>query len=137
MMGGNSSLLSGSLLIKWIALYALANMWRRGETEKHMCSFASSHRAGQGRAWRGLARRWARAHDVHVNSPSKSSPKPRMPAASFCHLFLLLSLCLIHFDRDRPSRLRDDVTLGRSSRYIRAAVTEIAIYQQPRKHQHI
>jgi hypothetical protein len=31
----------------------------------------------------------ARAHDVHVNSPPKSGPKPRRPAASFCRLFLL------------------------------------------------
>jgi hypothetical protein len=37
----------------------------------------------------GGAGRWARAHDVCVNSPSKSGPKPRRPAASFCHLFLL------------------------------------------------
>jgi hypothetical protein len=48
-----------------------------------------------------------------------------------------MSLCLIRFDKDRPSRLRDAVTLGRSSLYIRVAATEIATNQQPRKHQHI
>jgi hypothetical protein len=31
----------------------------------------------------------ARAHDVRVNSPSKSGPKPRKPTVSFCRLFLL------------------------------------------------
>jgi hypothetical protein len=36
-----------------------------------------------------------------------------------------MSPCLIRFDRDRPSRLRDFVTLGRSSLYIHAAATEI------------
>jgi hypothetical protein len=38
---------------------------------------------------------------------------------------------------NRPSRLQDPVTLGRSSLYIRVAATEIGIYQQPRNHQHI
>jgi hypothetical protein len=85
---------------------------------------------------RGKARRWARAHDVRVNSPPKSVSKHRRPTASFCHLFLL-SPCLIHFDRDRASRLWDAVTLGRSSLYICAVATEIATNQQPRKHQHI
>jgi hypothetical protein len=74
--------------------------------------------------------------DVRVNSPPKSGPKPRMPAASFCCLFCYESVSNT-FDRDRPSRLRDAVTLGRSSLYIRAAATEIGIDQQPRKHQHI
>jgi hypothetical protein len=54
-----------SLLKRWVALYALATMWRRGERDKHTCA-------------------------------------PTMP-------------CLIHFDRDRHSRLWDIVTLGRSS----------------------
>jgi hypothetical protein len=41
------------------------------------------------------------------------------PKASQIHGFLYpfifaTSLCLIHFDRDRPSRLRNAVTLGRS-----------------------
>jgi hypothetical protein len=35
------------------------------------------------------------------------------------------SLCLICFDRDRPSRLRDAVTLGRSSLYIRVSAIKI------------
>jgi hypothetical protein len=36
-----------------------------------------------------------------------------------------MSPCLIRFDRDRPSRLRDFVTLGRSFLYIHATATEI------------
>jgi hypothetical protein len=39
-----------SLLIRWIALYALASVWRRGEREKHgRVRFASPHRAGVAR----------------------------------------------------------------------------------------
>jgi hypothetical protein len=48
-----------SLLIRWVALYALVSVWRRGEREKHMRAltrFVS--------LWRGKTRRWARAHDV-------------------------------------------------------------------------
>jgi hypothetical protein len=53
------------------------------------CALARLASPGRDMAWRGEARRWARAHDVRVNSPSKSGPKPHRPAASFCHLFLL------------------------------------------------
>jgi hypothetical protein len=42
-----------SLLIRWVTLYALASVWRRGEWEKHTCVLA--HLAGLGRAWRGEA----------------------------------------------------------------------------------
>jgi hypothetical protein len=48
-------------------------------------------------AGHGVARQWARAHDVRVNGPPKSSPKPRRPTASFYHLFFIMSPCLIHF----------------------------------------
>jgi hypothetical protein len=45
---------------------------------------------GQGMVgYRGGAMRWTRAHNVRVNSPLKSDPKPRRPTASFCLLFLL------------------------------------------------
>jgi hypothetical protein len=89
-------------------------------------SLASPRRVGQG----GVGR-WARAHDVHVNSPPKSGPRPPL-------LFIFAtSPGLIRFDRDRPSRLWDVVTLGGPSLYICAAATEIVRYQQPRKHQHI
>jgi hypothetical protein len=37
----------------------------------------------------GVARRWAWAHNVRVNSPLKSGPKPYRPTTSFYHLFLL------------------------------------------------
>jgi hypothetical protein len=101
-----------------------------------VCSLASSGRTGRGVVWRGEARRGARAHDVRVNSPPKSDPKPRRPVTSFCRLFCYESVSNT-FDRDRPSCLWDAVTLDRSSIYIRAAATEIGIDQQPQKHQHI
>jgi hypothetical protein len=49
------------------------------EKEKNIHALASSDGA----------RRWARAHDVRVNSPPKFGPKPRRPVTSFCRLFLL------------------------------------------------
>jgi hypothetical protein len=72
---------------------------RKGETHAR----ARSPRLAE----RGVARRWARAYDVRVNSPPKSGPKPRR---STLYTNVRVSPCLIHFDRDRPSRLRDAVT---------------------------
>jgi hypothetical protein len=89
----------------------------------HARSLASPCLARPAVAWRGEVRRWARAHDMHVNSLSKSGPKPRRPAAYFCRLFCYESVSNT-FDRDRPSQLRDVVTLGRSSLYIRATTME-------------
>jgi hypothetical protein len=43
----------GSLLIRWVALYALVSVWRRGEREKHTRALA--HLARRGGAWRGEA----------------------------------------------------------------------------------
>jgi hypothetical protein len=43
--------MKGSLLIRWVALYALASVWRRVERGKHTCALA--HRVG---AWRGDGR---------------------------------------------------------------------------------
>jgi hypothetical protein len=43
----------GNLLIRWIALYELASVWRRGEMERHMRSLTSPRRAGWSGAWRG------------------------------------------------------------------------------------
>jgi hypothetical protein len=63
-----------SLLIRWVALYALTSVWTRGERGKHTRALTSPGR--------GVARQWAWAHDMRVNSPPKSSPKPRRPAAS-------------------------------------------------------
>jgi hypothetical protein len=40
-----------SLLKKWVALYVLASVWRRGEREKHTRVLARL--AESGRAWRG------------------------------------------------------------------------------------
>jgi hypothetical protein len=54
-----------SLLIRWVAL------------------------TGPSEAGHGGARRWAWVHNVCVNSPLKSSPKPHRFATSFYHLFLL------------------------------------------------
>jgi hypothetical protein len=45
----------GSLLIRWVALYALASVWRRGEIEKHMCVLA--YLSSLGRAGHDVARR--------------------------------------------------------------------------------
>jgi hypothetical protein len=45
-----------SLLIRWVALYALASVWRRGERGKHtsvLAHLASPRQAGRGGAWRG------------------------------------------------------------------------------------
>jgi hypothetical protein len=84
--------MEGSLLIRWVALYSLTSVWRRGERGKYTCALthlASPGRAGRGVAWRGEARRWAHVHDMCVNSPPKSGPNPRRPTASFCRLFLL------------------------------------------------
>jgi hypothetical protein len=106
------------LLIRWVILYALTSVRRRGEKEKH--TRALTRLISPGVAW---------AHDVRMNSPPKFRPKPHMHAASFP--------CLRYFDRDRPSHLRDVVIIDESSLYIRAATTKIATYQQPRKHQHI
>jgi hypothetical protein len=76
-----------SLLIRWVALYALVSVWRRGERGKHTRTLSCL--TGRGRAWRGEAMQWVRAHDVRVNSPPKSGLKPHRPATFFCHLFLL------------------------------------------------
>jgi hypothetical protein len=56
--------------------------------EKHVRA-RSPHLTGPGWTGRGVVRRWARAHDVHVNNPPKSSPKYRRPMASFCRLVLI------------------------------------------------
>jgi hypothetical protein len=57
-----------------------------GGDEKGKNTRALARLAG---AWRGEAMGWALAHDVRVNSPPKSGPKPSRLAASFCRLFLL------------------------------------------------
>jgi hypothetical protein len=48
----------GSLFKRWVALYALARVWRRGKREKHMRALTSPHltRARWSRAWRGEGR---------------------------------------------------------------------------------
>jgi hypothetical protein len=45
-----------SLLKRWVALYAIAMVCRRGEREKHTRSLTLPYRAGPGVAWRGVAR---------------------------------------------------------------------------------
>jgi hypothetical protein len=80
-----------------------------GREEKGGNTRARSPRRGV--VWRGNGRgRTTCAWIVHRNR-AQSLAGPRPP-------FI--------FDRDRASRLRDAVTLGRSSLYIRAAATEIA-----------
>jgi hypothetical protein len=56
-----------SLLIRWVALYALSSVWRRAERGKHTRALARL--ASPGGAGRGEARRWA--HNMHMNSLSK------------------------------------------------------------------
>jgi hypothetical protein len=79
---------------------------------------------------------WARTHDVGMNSPSKSGPKPQTHGLLLSFIFAT-SQRLIRFDRDKLSRLQNAIILEGYSLYIRVATTEIATYQQPRKHQHI
>jgi hypothetical protein len=43
----------GSLLKWWVAICALARVWRRGEREKHMSTLA--HLARPGGVWCGMA----------------------------------------------------------------------------------
>jgi hypothetical protein len=43
----------GSLFIRWVALYTLVSVWRRGEREKHTCML--THLAGPGGTWRSEA----------------------------------------------------------------------------------
>jgi hypothetical protein len=59
-----------------------------GEREKCTRSLASPRQAGRSWSWRGEARRGEWIHDVHMNSPPKSNPKPRRSTAA-CRLFLL------------------------------------------------
>jgi hypothetical protein len=64
-----------------LCIYKYVEERRNGE---HTHAFARL--AG---AWCDMARRWAQAHNVRVNSLSKSGPKPRRLAISFYRLFLL------------------------------------------------
>jgi hypothetical protein len=69
-----------------LCTYKCVEERRNGETH-----IRSPHRAGAGRgvSWHDEVRRWVWAYDVHMNSPSKSGPKTRRSAASFCRLVLL------------------------------------------------
>ncbi len=71
-----------NIFIRWVTLYALVSVWMREEREKH--TRASPRLVGCGEM-----RRWVQAHDVCMNSPPKSGPKPHRSTTSFCHLFLL------------------------------------------------
>jgi hypothetical protein len=86
--------------------HACACMWRRGEKEKHtrvLARLALTGRAGRGEPM-GTGARRAR----------ESSAEIRPKASHVCSLLLLFifatSPCLIRFDRDKPSQLRDTVT---------------------------
>jgi hypothetical protein len=46
--------MEGSIIIRFVALYALARVWRRGERKKDMCA-RSSRLVGRGGAWHGEA----------------------------------------------------------------------------------
>jgi hypothetical protein len=62
-------------------MYALSSLEERRKGETHVLVRLTG--------LVGVAWRWARAHNVHVNSPSKSDTKPHRSVAFFCHLFLL------------------------------------------------
>jgi hypothetical protein len=51
--------MEGSLLIRWVALYTLASVWRRGERQKHtraLARLASPRLTGPGGAWHDVER---------------------------------------------------------------------------------
>jgi hypothetical protein len=77
----------GSLLIRWVTHKVCGG--EEKERNTRACSLASPRLTEPGQAWRDEARRWARAHDMHVNSLLKSSPKPHRSATSFGRLILL------------------------------------------------
>jgi hypothetical protein len=70
-------------------------------------------RAGPGGSWRGkVTAIGARcAHEWSV----KIWPKASQVRDFLLSFIFAISLCLINFDKDRPSRLRDAITLGRCS----------------------
>jgi hypothetical protein len=79
------------LLKWWIALYAFARVWRRGEGEKH--------------TWGG----WGEVMSAGARRACEWSTEIR-PKASQVHALLLpfifaTSPCLIYFDGNRPSQL--------------------------------
>jgi hypothetical protein len=88
-----------------------------GEEEKwrntSACLLASPGGAGQGGAWRGEAMGMD-ARCVHEYF-TKIWPKASQVYSFLLPLIFATSPCLIRFDRDRPSRLRDFATLGGSS----------------------
>jgi hypothetical protein len=61
MHGGPTLLMEmeGSLLIRWVALYALASVWMRGERGEYTCTLALLAGPGWGRAM-GVGARCAR-----------------------------------------------------------------------------
>jgi hypothetical protein len=82
----------------------------REEREKHVCAWLS-RLIEPGVVWRGGAMGTSaqRAREVHQN-PAQSLTGPRLPFV----VYFATSSYLIRFDRDRSSRLRNVVTLGRS-----------------------
>jgi hypothetical protein len=59
------------------------------EEEKKERNTRARSLALSGQAGRGEARRWAWVHDMCMNCPPKSRPKPRRSMTYFCCLFLL------------------------------------------------
>jgi hypothetical protein len=83
---------------------------------------ALAHLASPGQARRGetMGAGARCGHEYYAKIRSKAS-QARDLLLSFA-----TSPCLIHFDRDRYSQLRDAITLGGSSLQIRAAATVVA-----------
>jgi hypothetical protein len=101
----------GSLFKRWVALYPLVSVWRRGDREKHM--HALSRIASPGVAWRSEAMGTGARRACEWSTDIW--PKVSQVRSLLLSFIFATSLCLICFNRDRPSRLRDVVTLGRYS----------------------
>jgi hypothetical protein len=85
----------------------------KGSNTRTLTRLASSGQAGPGRGWRGeamgigarRAREWS----------AKIWPKASQVCGFLLSFIFAMSPCLIRFDRDKTTRLRDVVTLGGSS----------------------
>jgi hypothetical protein len=99
-------------------------------SDLHDCSLASSSSPRLVYLFVGLTRRVVTFNVNFIRSIivfiQLSSSRNRTQARDLLLPFIFVtSPCLIRFDRDRANRLRDAVTLGRSSLYIHVTATKI------------
>jgi hypothetical protein len=83
---------------------------RNGETHARA---RSPRLAGSGREWCGVAMGTGARHVCEWSTEIR--PKALQVRGFVLPFIFAMSLCLIRFDRDRPSQLRDAVTLNGSS----------------------